>query len=112
MVFHRDMLLDTQSLINWDAVRQNRHHQAIKNNIKENKTRLEREYKIGDQVLLDYENRKLDAPYEAPYDILKINNNGTFVIQKGRTELTVNILQLHPFWRRRCNDVLPQPVII
>ena len=63
------------------------------------------------QVLLDYENRKLDAPCEGPCDILKINDNGTFVNQKGRTELTVNVRQLHPFLRRRYNNCLPQPAI-
>lgn len=65
--------------------------------MKENAKRLACKYKIGDKVLLDYKNRKMNAPYMGPYYILMMNKNGTFVIQKERTELTVNVRQLPPF---------------
>jgi len=94
------MILQTQRSINWDLIRHNKHNTAIRNNIRENNTRLEWDYKLGDKVLLDYKHRKLDKPYLGPYDIIGINNNGAVKIQKGRTELTANIRQSHPFWRR------------
>ena len=87
-------------MINWELIKQNKHNVAVRNNLRENSTRLEWDYRIRDKVLLDYKHRKLDNPYLGPYDIIGIKSNGTVRIQKGRTELTVNIRQLHPFWRR------------
>ena len=112
LVFNRDMILNTQSLIDWDLIRQNKHSIAIRNNIKENSKRIEYEYNIGDEVLLDYNHRKLDQPYDGPYQITQIRNNSTITLQKGSIETTVNIRQLHPFWRRRCNGDRPEPVIL
>ena len=100
IVLHRDMIVQTQKMINWELIKQNKHNVAVRNNLRENSTRLEWDYRIGDKVLLDYKHRKLDNPYLGPYDIIGIKSNGTVRIQKGRTELTVNIRQLHPFWRR------------
>ena len=94
------MILQTQRLINWDLIRQNKRSIAIRNNLRENSSRLEWDYKIGDKVLLDYKHRKLDRLYLGPYNIVGIHSNGTIKIQKGRTELTINVQQLHPFWRR------------
>ena len=94
------MILGTQRMINWDLIKSNKMKLALRNNMQENSRRLEWDYKVGDKALLDYQHRKLEKPYLGPYDVLSINSNGTVVIQKGRTELKVNIRQLHPFWRR------------
>ena len=72
-------------------IRLNKHNKAIRNNIRENNKRIEYEYKVGDLVLLDYKNRKLDKPYEGPFEILNFYPNGTVLLQKGRTETKVNI---------------------
>ena len=58
------MILDTQNLIDWSSIRQNKHNIAIRNNIRKNNKRIEYEYKIGDQVLLDKKYRKLDLRYK------------------------------------------------
>jgi len=56
---------------------------VIRNNLQENNKRLSWTYHIRDKVLLDCKHHKLDKPYLGLNDIIKINNNGTLVIQKG-----------------------------
>jgi len=46
-------------LIDWEQVKAIRFKDAIDDNIKENKKRLEHEYKVGDKVLLVYKNYEL-----------------------------------------------------
>ena len=103
------MILDTQALINWNSIRENEHNIAMRNNIRENNKRIEHECKVVDLVLLDKKHRKLDDPCEGPCEIIQVYSNGTTTLQKERTETTVNIRQIHPFWRRRCNDAGSEP---
>merc|ERR1711920_1009175 len=56
LAFNRDMILKAQKQVNWKIIRDNKHERTIRNNLKENSTRLEWAYKIGDKVLLDYQN--------------------------------------------------------
>lgn len=85
------MIVQTQRLINWDLIKQNKRNVAIRNNLRENNSRLEWDYNIRDKVRLDHTHRKLDRPYLGPYDIVAIRSNGTVKIQKGRTELTIDV---------------------
>ena len=91
LVFNRDVILDTQTLINWKSIRDNKHNIAIRNNVRKNSKRIEHECKIGDQVLLDKKHRKLNDLCEGPCDITHINSNRTITLQKGNTETTVNV---------------------
>ena len=100
LTFNDNIILQTQCSANWEFIKTNNHNIAINNNIKEKNNRISWDYKVRDKVLLDYKYSKLDKPYLGPFDILNINTNGTIKIQKGRTEMTVNIRQLYPFWRR------------
>ena len=93
-------------------IRLNKHNKAARNNIRENNKRIEHECKVGDLVLLDCESRKLDKPCEGPFEILNSYPNRTVLLQKGRTKSKVNTRQLHPFWRRRHNIGMQEPVII
>ena len=92
-------------------IRLNKHNKAMRNNIRENNKRVECQHNIGDLVLLDYKRRKLDQPHEGPFEMLNFDSNGTVLLQKGRAETKVNIRQLHPFWRRRCDTDMQEPVI-
>ena len=93
-------------------IRLNKHNKAARNNIRENNKRIECECKVGYSVSLECKSRKLDKPYEGPFEILNFYPNGTVLLQKGSTETKVNMRQLHPFWRRRCNIGMQEPVII
>ena len=83
----------------------------MRNNIGENDKHIEHQCNIEDLVLLNYKRRKLDQPHEGPFKILNFDSNRTVLLQKGRTETKVNTRQLHPFWRRRCDTDMQEPVI-
>ena len=47
--FNRDVMLQSQRLFNWDIVRNNKRNVSVRNNLLENKKRLEWNYRIGDE---------------------------------------------------------------
>jgi hypothetical protein len=49
LVFGMDMVMQQPINVDWNKLKQQRTQQAIANNAKENKNRLEHEYKVGDQ---------------------------------------------------------------
>ena len=69
------------------------------NNKKENKSRVDHQYQVGDQVLITARKQsKHDEEYEGPYPITRINNNGTVNFQKGRVNDVINIRRVKPFF--------------
>ena len=80
--------------------------QAIANNAKENRKRLEHEYQIGDLVLIvdkPYERNKkakLSTPTEGPYEIIQVHNNGTVRIRRGNYDEDISIRRLRPYFAR------------
>ncbi|ETL48880.1 hypothetical protein L916_01553 [Phytophthora nicotianae] len=55
---------------------------------------------IGELVLITKDKshtRKLDPPSEGPFEILKINNNGTVGVQRTSYCETINIRRLIPY---------------
>ena len=55
-------------------------------------------YKKGDPVLLlrGTEN-KYEAPYQGPYKITKVNDNGTVCLKIGAVEEVINLRRLTPY---------------
>ena len=41
--------------------------------------------------------RKLERPYDGPYEITEVFNNGTVAIQKGIVNERVNIRRIFPY---------------
>ena len=77
---------------------------STKNNTNENARRKAYTYKVGEQVLLTTDdNTKYGSDkYEGPYNIVKVNDNGTVQLRKGKTKKgavyqTYNVRQLHPY---------------
>ena len=95
-------------LIDWERVKTVRLKDAIDNNKKENKKRLEHEYKVGDKVLLVLKNYELrnnpkisPSTYaRGPFTIIKVIANGTVKIQCGAFEDTVSIRRITPYHPR------------
>jgi hypothetical protein len=71
-------------------IRKRKQQLIEKNNEAENAKRIPHTYNIGDKVLIrrGTEN-KYEAPYEGPYPITKVNDNGTVCVED-----TSNIRQL------------------
>ena len=95
LVFGRDMIFNIKHVANWEYIRANKQKLINKNNKAENAKRVEHLYKEGDKVLLrrGTEN-KYETPYKGPFDILKVNDNGTVHLKVGAVEDTYNIRRL------------------
>jgi transposase InsO family protein len=100
LVFVRNMIFNIKHVANWEYIRQNKQDRIEKNNKAENAKRVHHTYKEGDQVLLrrGTEN-KYEAPYKGPFNILKVNDNGTVCLRVGAVEDTYNIRRLTPYTR-------------
>ncbi len=55
-------------------------------------------YKAGDQVLLRQGTKnKYESPYQGPFCILQVNDNGTVQLKMGAVEDTINIQRIIPY---------------
>ena len=79
LVFGRDMMLPISVQANWARIQDKRQTEMIRNNMRENKGRIDHTYKVGDKVLLRKEGtlRKLSSPRDGPHLITRVYDNGT-----------------------------------
>ena len=98
LVFGRDMIFNIQHTANWEYIKNRKQQLIEKNNKRENAKRIEHNYQPGDKVLLrrGTEN-KYEAPYAGPFEILKVNDNGTVRLMVKSVEDSYNIRRLEPF---------------
>ena len=60
--------------------------------------RIAHVYQPGDQVLLRQgTENKYETPYQGPYRILQVNDNGTVRLNMGAVKDTINIQRLTPY---------------
>jgi transposase InsO family protein len=99
LVFGRDVILNIPYAANWENIRERKQARIIQNNAAENKTRLPYVYNVGQQVLIKTEqSRKYGKnPYQGPYQIVSINDNGTVRLRQGAVERAWNIRNIHPY---------------
>ena len=94
------MIYPVQYIAQWDIIRKRKQQLIDKSNTTENRKRVKYTYNVGDKILktVDVLQRKLDSPTEGPFNITKVNNNGTVDIRKGIVVETVNIRRIKPFF--------------
>ena len=99
LVFGRDMILPVKFNADWALIAQQKQESIIKSNTKENKKRIQHEYKVGDKVLLTKPGilRKMLTPYSGPYEVQQIFTNGTLTIMKGAVIQRVNVRRVIPY---------------
>ena len=98
LVFGRDMILNVQHEANWEFIRSRKQKIIDKNNKAENAKRVAHAYAIGDKVLLKRgTENKYETPYQGPFTILKVNDNGTVRMKVKNVEDTYNIRRLTPY---------------
>ena len=100
LVFGRDMILPLEFKADWEHIRAKRQLQINKDNIRENKNRLDHSYSIGDRVLvLDpiSKTRKLERPTDGPFIVTRTHDNGKIRIQKGAVDETLSVRRIIPF---------------
>jgi hypothetical protein len=102
LVFGRDMLLPIKFKANWAEIKARRQDEIRRNNERENKSRKEHNYEVGDKILLtDARKRsKLSPPREGPYLVECVYTNGTILIRRGAVSERVNIRRVTPYFER------------
>jgi hypothetical protein len=100
-IFGRDMLFDVPFLADWNKVGDYRQCQTDRNTARENKTRVEWDYAVGDKVLVCKEGilRKSESKYEKePWTVSQVHTNGTIRIQHRTKSERLNIRRITPFF--------------
>jgi len=98
LVFGRDMIFNIKHTANWEYIKQRKQKIINKNNKNENAKRQPHVYQVGDKVLLKRgTENKYEKPYLGPFNILKVNDNGTVRLIVKSTEDTYNIRRLVPY---------------
>jgi hypothetical protein len=100
LVFGRDMVLPMNFMADWVTIEQQCHKEMARNNRRENASRINHDYKVGDKVLLKKPGkhlRKLEAPIIVPHTVTAISTYGTLRIQKGKVNERVNIGRVFPY---------------
>jgi RNase H-like domain found in reverse transcriptase/Reverse transcriptase (RNA-dependent DNA polymerase)/Integrase zinc binding domain len=103
LVFGRDAILNTIFEANWKIIRGNKQRQIHQDNMRENSKRIPHKYQLRDKVLCVGKptlSKFGSNPWEGPYEIVKINNNGTVRLRKGIITETINIRNIKPY----CSD--------
>jgi len=99
LAFGRDMVVPATYLANWRHVRDRRHKNILYNNARENRKRIDHDYKVGDYVyvLVKDIQRKLAPAKQGPFRIIIIHTNATVTIQRSRrVNERINIRRLFP----------------
>jgi transposase InsO family protein len=99
LVFGRDSIVNTKFTPDWNAIKQQKQERILENNRRENAKRKAHEYKVGDLVLYkDAQTHKYgrDA-YNGPFDVIKVNKNGTIRIKMDTVSDVVNIRHIKPY---------------
>ncbi len=104
LVFGRDAMHQVQFVADWQYIKERKQKRIVQNNKKENETRHEYDYTVGERVkVLQDPNRKHgSARFKGPYTVTKVNDNGTLQLQQntpsgGVVLQTWNIRQVMPY---------------
>ena len=103
-IFGRDMLFDIPFLADWNKIGEYRQCPTDQNTLRENCSRRDWDYKVGDIVLLLKEGilRKGESKYESdPWTITSVHTNGTIRIQCGTKSERLNIRRVTPFFNNQ-----------
>ena len=99
LVFGRDAILPIRYQPDWELIQNNKRKRIELNNMRENKSRIPHEYKVGDMILVSRNKRSKHGEREknGPYPIVQVNNNGTVRYDKGSYSDIINIRQCEPY---------------
>ena len=95
------MLFDISYLAEWNKIGDFRQCQTDRNMERENKSRGDYDYKIGDKVLIRKDGilRKSESRYDSdPWTITSVHTNGTIRVERGSKSERINIRRVTPFF--------------
>ena len=98
LVFGRDMIFNIKHIANWKSIKERKQKLIDYNNERENKKRIKHKYNIDDKVLLErHDANKYERPYDGPYRVKQVYDNGTIQIKRGSILDTINIRRVKPY---------------
>ncbi len=93
-IFGRDMLFDIPFIADWQKVGEHKQRLTDLNNTRENKSRIDYDYKVGQKVLLRKEGILRNAEsrwHKKPWLITSVHTNGEITVQCGNKMERINI---------------------
>jgi hypothetical protein len=99
-IFGQDMLFDIPFIADWQKIEEHRQKLADLNNARENKGRIDYDYKVGQKVLQKKEGILRNAEsrwHKEPRLITSVHTNGTITVQCGNKIERMNIRRVKPF---------------
>ena len=99
LVFGRDAMLNMEFHADWATIRKRKQERIDKNNVRENAKRIPHNYQVGDKIIVknDPSWKFGTNAYSGPYDVTKVNDNGTLRYQRGNIIDTINIRNVSPY---------------
>ena len=94
------MLFNIPFIVDWQKIGEHRQQLTDLNNARENKGRIDYDYKVGQKVLLRKEGILGNAEsrwHKKPWLITLVNTNGTIKVQHGNKIEWMNIRRVKPF---------------
>ncbi len=99
-IFGRDMLFDIPFIANWNKIGDYRQCQTDLSTDRENKKRIDYDYKVGDRVLVIQDGilRKAQSPHsKEPWFLTTVHTKGTIRIQRRTKTERINIRRVTPY---------------
>ena len=98
LLFGRDIILLIKHKVDWELVRQKNQAQINKYNIRENRHRVDYDYKVGDSVMFNnHTTYKYETPNKGQFMITQFFTNGTVNLQCGAIKIKYNISHINPY---------------
>ena len=100
-IFGRDMMFDIPYLADWNKIGEYRQRQTDRNTARENKSRVDYDYKVGGRVLIRKDGvlRKGETKcHPEPWTITEVHTNGTIRIQCNNKSERLNIRRVVPYF--------------
>jgi hypothetical protein len=106
--FRRHMLLPVKFTADWQAIQAKRQRRIEDSNARENASRIEHEYKIGDLIMKARPGKlaKLRRKRDGPYTVTHVYTNGTLRIRKGVVAERISVRRVSPYYETE-QDTLP-----
>jgi hypothetical protein len=99
LVFGREDLLNTKFEAKWALIRQRKQDLIETNNKRENSGRIQHTYQVNNKVLykVPSHNKFGEDPWQGPYPIIILNDNGTVQVQMDKVIDKINSRNIKPF---------------
>jgi hypothetical protein len=106
-IFGRDILFDILFIADWQKIEEHRQSLTDLNNARENKGRIDYDYKVGQKILLRKEGilRNAESRWHKKLCLItSVHTNGTITVQRGNKIDRMNIRRVKPFEEDQDNE--------